>query len=929
MLNRSILTCLSRLWCIAFFCVAGISHASTGGSVAFYYGPTPPVNALSQFDRLILEADNVKADEHRELKRNGAATFAYVSVGEVGPHRKWFKQIPASATIGTNTDWNSKVMDLASSDWHRFLLQRINELVSRGYDGLFLDTMDSYRLFAKTPEQIAAQENGLSNLVYRIKRIHPDIRLISNRGFEVIDAVAPYLEAIAAESLYAGWDNAGQSYREVPEADRNWLQTTLSTIKNKHNIDVIAIDYLPPSARSQARDVAARIARAGFIPWVANPALDYVGIGSQEVIARDVLMIYDSRETGEIEYAQVHTLAAMPLEYMGYVPVYHDIAKQPLPSTVLKGQYAGIVMWNGRPLNTDGYPQWLERQFADRTPIAFFSSIGMETNAELNDYMGVSNVTDIDINSLAPQRKNRLIGFESPAPSRIDYLTMPVKSSSADNTAHLTYADKHGVEIDTVITGPWGGIAIHPTVINSKVDETVDWIIDPFTFLKKSLQLTDAPMPDITSENGTRLWFAHIDGDALPSWAELPGRRLGAEVIHEEIVKPYDLPHTISIVEAEMTAIDAYVDRRERMVNIMRKYFAMDNVELASHTFSHPFHWQQLEEGARSGRHNLRLPGYRYSLEREIAGSVQYIDENLAPPGKRTRVFLWSGDAEPPAEALDVVAKYGLLNMNGGNTKINKTLPTVTAISANTRMIGGHIQVYAPIMNENVYTNDWTGPFDGFRNVLETLDMTEFPRRIKPVNIYYHFYIGTKAASLRSLKEVYSWSDKQQLFPVFSSDYIVKVPYFRSAGVSRYLDGRWKISGLGPIRSLRNLKKNAWPDFRSSQSIVGARQIHDGMYIHTNGANSVSFRTQSTKPQQPHLVAANAAVDRWENHRDGRISMRFKGHSPVVIELNGDKRFCNISSKNSTIKGALTPDGNTRYEFTTKDTGDAVINCET
>ena len=214
---------------LVFF--APLAASASGSEIAFYYGANPPVNELSQFSRIVVEPDNIDPTEHQSLRQHGATTFAYMSIGEIGPTRPWFNSLPESATLGTNESWNSKVMDLTSNDWQRFILQRVNELTARGYNGLFLDTMDSYQLYAKTPEQKQQQEQGLGNLLYRIKRQHPNLRLIANRGFEIINQIAPYLEGIAAESLYYGWDNTAQKYVAVPENDRQWLHTTLSRIK--------------------------------------------------------------------------------------------------------------------------------------------------------------------------------------------------------------------------------------------------------------------------------------------------------------------------------------------------------------------------------------------------------------------------------------------------------------------------------------------------------------------------------------------------------------------------------------------------------------------------------------------------------------------------------------------------------------------------
>ena len=898
-------------------------------SIAFYYGPNPPVNALAQFDRLVLEPENIKPTELTQLKRSGAVAYSYLSVGEVGEHRNWYDRIPQDAVTGTNGDWNSKLMNLSDPAWQRFLLQRAAELQRRGYEGLFLDTMDSYQLFVKSDAERKTQEAALANLVYRIKRKYPELSIITNRGFEVIDRIGQYIDGVAAESLYAGWNNGLQTYTEVPETDRQWLQQKFETIRQKFSIDTIAIEYLPADKRSEARNIAAKIADDGSIPWIANPALNYVGVSNLEVIPREVLMVFDSRVTGSVEGAEVHMLLATPLEYMGYVPVYHDIAKQPLPQQTLKGSHAGIVIWNRGGMSDPEYNNWLRKQVDDSTPVALLGSLGDTLDEQFAETIGVALVNQVDAYSLMQVQNDAMIGFEAGIPPRIDEVAMPIINRSKSNSVHLSFADNTGTEIDTVITGAWGGIALHPTVIENTVDGYFKWIIDPFAFLKKSLNLIDAPMPDITTENGKRLWFAHIDGDALPSWAELPGKRLGAQVIREEILDRYNLPHSISVVEAEINGMPQFGDRRDLMIKTAREIFAMESVEIASHTYSHPFRWQLIKPGMKSGRYNLGVKDYRYDIDREIGGSVNFINTQLAPPGKKTKILLWSGDAVPLADALDSVKRHGLLNMNGGNTIITKAMPTVALVTPNARDVDGRLQVYAPIMNENIYTNEWTGPFDGFRRVIETLEMTDHPRRLKPANIYYHFYAGTKMAALRSLTEVYDWSMQQDIYPIHASEYIAKVPHFRTAGVARHLDGRWKVSGLGSIRSLRMLKPNNWPTLDIDGAIVGATQLHDGLYLHTNGAEKFSFNLQSTRPQRPHLVSANARINRWQLNENNIVTLNISGHVPVQIELSGNTRYCEVTSNDTVIDGALTAKGNTRYTFPTRETGDAVIDCQT
>ena len=73
---------------------------------------------------------------------------------------------------------------------------------------------------------------------------------------------------------------------------------------------------------------------------------------------------------------------------------------------------------------------------------------------------------------------------------------------------------------------------------------------------------------------------------------------------------------------------------------------------------------------------------------------------------------------------------------------------------------------------------------------LETFKQTEIPslidstpRRILPMNIYYHFYSGEKKVALRALKEIYDYAISQKITPVFTTKYISVVEGFLSGKI--------------------------------------------------------------------------------------------------------------------------------------------------
>jgi len=900
------------------------SQYAPGGSIALYYAVNPPVDILNEFDRVVLEADAVTPAQLAEFNQDEdtiSTLFAYLSVGEVGPTRTWRSSVDKSWVLGVNGNWASEVMDLSNPGWRAFLMRRADELIRQGYQGFFLDTMDSFHIIAKTDAEKQRQQEGLITFIASLKAKHPGVQLIANRGFEVLPSIASHLDVIAAESLYARWHGTG-GYQAVPENDRTWLLGQLNNARQRYGLEALSIDYVEPSNREKARQVAEQIADHGIIPWVSTPGLDQVGVGLEEVFPREVMLLFDSKIDGEVEFSFVHRMVATPLEYMGYVPRYLDLAKEELPKGNLSGQYAGIVSWTDNNYPLTNWSSWLMDQKKSGVPLVLLGNVGAGASASVFSELGLRQLK-FKAGNIKPKVSTSIVGYERQPVPRLEFLATPLKSNAPGHKVHLSLVDEAGTEIDAVAVTPWGGYGVTQGLIDIDFDNSVYWIVNPFVYLKDSLQLANIPQPDVTTQTGRRITLAHIDGDALPSWAEMPGKKLGAEILYEEILERYNLPHTVSIVEAEMTDT-RYFDRRKRMYDVMRNIFKEDYVQLATHTYSHPFKWKLIKPGAESGRYNLRVPNYEFSFEREIGGSVDFINQNLAPPGKKVEVVLWSGDALPTEEALAEVERRGLYNVNGGNTSITYANNNLPRVSPMMRPSGKYEQIYAPVINENVYTNDWTGPFDGFRKVIETLELTESPKRLKPINIYYHFYSGTKTSAMRAMKEVYDWTEKQDIAPMFLDSYAMRVGEFRKAQVSRSLDGWWTVSGLEETQSIRWLGDVNQIDIGSSSGVAGQRKLHDGLYIHPASNGVAKFRQGDGLPNVPELVSSNGQISSWV--RNGRsLSFRIEADVPVEIVLK-NTLGCRLRGASSLTASRNTEAGQ-HFTFTQKDTGNVSLEC--
>ncbi len=894
-------------------------------SVAFYYADSPPTDILAQYDWVVLESDHVTPPQQKALRRFGTELFAYVSLGEAERFRDSHQQLDRKMFSGENRGWNSDIVDVTHPDWQKYLLeQRIPMLWEQGYRGFFLDTLDSYQV-SHDEKDWPAQQAALIGIIEKIKQKYPQAKLILNRGFEFVDKVADKVDALAVESLYAGWDQKNKKYREVSEKDRQWLRPQLARVRQL-GLEVIVIDYLPPEEKQKARKIARQVLEQGFIPWVSTPQLDYIGSGSITPIPRRVLMLYDSKlePQGQYHFSNLHFYAELPLEYLGYVPVMHDI-QEGLPQSQLADRYAGVVTWFAGKTKVKGYGKWLQRLIHAGGKIVMFGNSGLQNEDMLLQLFGLERAA-VPRSPLSIGGDKAMMGFEiRPRIPRhgLEYFRLVKNSKSL---VHMYVQDSDDHQYPVVVSGDWGGMALRPWDVEISFDETARWVINPFLFLQQALQLADIPMPDMTTENGSRLWLNHIDGDGFLNRAEMPGNPYAAEVIYEKILKKYRYPHTVSIVEGEIGPAGLYPEASPELEAIARKIFSLPNVELASHSYSHPFVWMLLKEGASSKQgYTLPIQDYRFDLRREIQGSIDYINTRLAPANKKAGVFLWTGDAFPGEKALQLVEENGLVAMNGGETQINDLKPFLSFVSPSTRTVGTWLQIYAPVMNENIYTNNWQGPYYGFRRVIETFRLTDKPRRLKPIGIYYHFYSGSKPAALKALEQIYQWAEKQETFPLYVSDYISRVMAWRQMGVARLPDNGLLYQGGEQLRTLRWKTGHASPDFSRSSGVAGVRRLHDGDYIHLNGDNKVRLYFQKTAARAPYLLRANGRIIHWQSE-GGNIDFRMHAEVPLQVVFYSGYTNCQLSSSRKIVR-KYKKGNEWHYWFSSGDSGNVRFSC--
>ncbi len=236
----------------------------------FYYG-AGQVNTLGGYDLVVLQPEAPeRAEGMRQLKAQGVSLLAYLSVGETAhplPDAAWYIPEPESGEPARNPRWGSVYVDCRSEAWHRHILeQAIPTLVKRGFEGLFLDTLDVQDRYPTT-------RGGVIRLLESIRARYPALLLAANRGFSILESVSAVADLFVFEALTSYYD--GERYRAWEGSDLLWTEhqaRRLQAIRGSRA--VLALDY---AAREEAvlRQLAeSRARKHGFLSFVGPALLD-------------------------------------------------------------------------------------------------------------------------------------------------------------------------------------------------------------------------------------------------------------------------------------------------------------------------------------------------------------------------------------------------------------------------------------------------------------------------------------------------------------------------------------------------------------------------------------------------------------------------------------------------------------------------------
>ncbi|MGW8121257.1 endo alpha-1,4 polygalactosaminidase [Roseivirga echinicomitans] len=223
---------------MALFSFSGLfAQKPQPSTVLICYGKINP-DKIRGYKYVILESEHYSAFDIKLIKENNEQVIGYISVGEVSTSRYYYESLKAR-TLGKNEIWHSYYLNVGDEFTQKVLMSFVDRMVGKGFDGLFLDTVDTYAKWGPYPNM----GDDFVNLLKLFKDKYPDIHLMQNAGLSLIPKAAKYINTVAIESVATNYSFDKSEYRMHKWNEFYKRIEELQAIRKEYQLPVILIEY--------------------------------------------------------------------------------------------------------------------------------------------------------------------------------------------------------------------------------------------------------------------------------------------------------------------------------------------------------------------------------------------------------------------------------------------------------------------------------------------------------------------------------------------------------------------------------------------------------------------------------------------------------------------------------------------------------------
>jgi polysaccharide biosynthesis protein PelA len=255
------------------------AFATTSDKFVIYYSNKAPLTAFHPFKLIILDSDF--HPPLLPLVERGKVLLGYISLGEVEHQRKYFAEVKSqNILLNENQNWKgSYFVDARDGKWAKRVIEElVPHILAQGFDGIFLDTLDNLpELERMDPVKYKGMTQAAVDLVKAIRMHFPQIKIMMNRGYELLPEVANSIDMVLGESVYADYNFDSKNYGKV---NHKLYQEQVKILKSAKKVNpaikIYTLDYCNKNDRKAIAAIYKEQRKNGFIPYVATIALNEI-----------------------------------------------------------------------------------------------------------------------------------------------------------------------------------------------------------------------------------------------------------------------------------------------------------------------------------------------------------------------------------------------------------------------------------------------------------------------------------------------------------------------------------------------------------------------------------------------------------------------------------------------------------------------------
>lgn len=236
--------------------------------------------ADSKYDLIVMDSEPEEPPNRNVIDRIKCSgegeklVLSYLAIGEIEDYRYFWQDdwaVGSPPWIGSpNPNWpGDYYVRYWEPEWKKILMgspeSRVDRIVEAGFDGVYLDNIDSYQIFlSENPDAIEDMRQLVSELaVYaRRKSANPDFGVFVQNAAELIEVVGPsWIEPLTGigkeEAFFWAMDERVDS--EEQEWNTRYLDQWVKAGKIVLSVDYVAKESNRHSAVNDARE-------RGYIP---------------------------------------------------------------------------------------------------------------------------------------------------------------------------------------------------------------------------------------------------------------------------------------------------------------------------------------------------------------------------------------------------------------------------------------------------------------------------------------------------------------------------------------------------------------------------------------------------------------------------------------------------------------------------------------